>query len=369
MSFKNIYQGKTVLVTGHTGFKGSWLCVWLLSMGAKIVGISCDIPTKPSLFEVLKLKEKIRHYMFDLLELNKVQKVVLEEQPDFIFHLAAQAIVSHSFADPIRTFASNVMGTAHVLEALRGLDKKVVAVMISSDKCYENVEWCWGYKETDPLGGKDIYSASKASSECVIHSYFETFLKEKKNIHIGSARAGNVIGGGDWAADRIVADSVRAWSMKQAVEIRSPSSMRPWQHVLEPLSGYLTLGMELWNSNQLNGEAFNFGPRSEQNRSVLDLLTDMAQTWGFEKVSQAYNVIENKPFKEAGLLKLNCDKSLFYLKWQACLNYPQTVQFAIKWYKTFYQKSEQDIYEFTLNQIEQYCDTAKTQNIRWVAND
>jgi CDP-glucose 4,6-dehydratase len=369
MSFKNIYRGKKVLVTGHTGFKGSWLCVWLLSLGAEIVGISCDIPTNPSLFEVLDLEKKIKHYMFDLLELEKMKKVFIDEQPDFVFHLAAQAIVSESFKHPIRTLSTNIMGTAHTLEAILGLEKKVVAVMISSDKCYENIEWCWGYKETDPLGGKDIYSASKAGAECVIHSYFETYIKSRKNIRIASARAGNVIGGGDWAMDRIVADSVRAWSNNQAVEIRSPSSMRPWQHVLEPLSGYLNLGMELWNSDRLNGEAFNFGPRAEQNRSVLDLLQDMAGSWGFSVATESYNVIENRPFKEAGLLKLNCDKSLFYLKWQACLNYQQTVEIAISWYKTFYQKQDQGIYNFTLNQINQYCEIAKAQNLTWMKND
>lgn len=368
MSFKNIYKGKKVLVTGHTGFKGSWLCAWLLDLGADVVGISCDIPTQPSLFEVLDLKSKIKHHMFDLLDLEKTKAVFKQEKPDFVFHLAAQAIVSVSHADPLRTFQTNVMGTAHVLESIRDFTHKTAVVMITSDKCYENVEWCWGYKETDALGGKDVYSASKAGAEIVIHSYFETFFKQKENITMASVRAGNVIGGGDWALDRIVADTMRAWSKKESVIIRSPTATRPWQHVLEPLSGYLNLGMNLWAGKELNGEALNFGPRAEQNHTVVDILGDMAQKWGISR-DQAYKITDNKPFNEAGLLKLNCDKALFYLKWQAALQYHQTVDFVVGWYKVFYQENAKDIYKFTLNQIHQYTDVAKSQSIPWVKND
>ncbi|KYG64738.1 CDP-glucose 4,6-dehydratase [Bdellovibrio bacteriovorus] len=367
MSFENIYKGKKVVVTGNTGFKGSWLTVWLLSMGADVVGISCDIPSNPSLFETLKLRDKIKHYEFDLLERDKVYHVIHAEKPDFVFHLAAQAIVSKSYQDPIRTLQSNVMGTAHVLDVLRDYPKKCVAVMITSDKCYENVEWCWGYKETDHLGGKDIYSASKAAAENVIHSYVETFFKKEGHpVVVASARAGNVIGGGDWAADRIVADIARAWAAGEKVAIRSPKATRPWQHVLEPLSGYLELGKNLYKSQDFHGQAYNFGPRAEQNRTVVDLLIDMSMRWGFESSDKAYEITDNRPFNEAGLLKLNCDKALFDMKWQATLGYYQTVHFVVDWYSLYY-KEKGDMFAFTSKQITEYVQLAKKQNIEWAA--
>lgn len=365
MAFKNIYKGKKVLVTGHTGFKGSWLSVWLLELGAEVVGISCDIPTVPSLFEILGLREKLKHYEFDLADKKRVREVIHTEQPDFIFHLAAQAIVSKSYQDPLRTLESNVMGTAHILDAIRNYDKKCAAVMITSDKCYENVEWCWGYKESDHLGGKDIYSASKAAAETVIHSYVETFFKNGNGkVTVASARAGNVIGGGDWAADRIVADIVRAWATGDKVTIRSPSATRPWQHVLEPLSGYLQLGKNLYLSNKFHGESFNFGPRAEQNRTVVELLGDMARRWGFKDINDSFQITENRPFNEAGLLKLNCDKALFHLRWQACLNYHQTVHFVSDWYVLFY-KENGDMFKFTTQQIAEYMKSASDLQLEW----
>ncbi len=368
-AFANIYAGKKVLITGHTGFKGAWLSAWLLSLGAEVVGISCDIPTQPSLFEVLDLGKKIKDHRFDLLDLEQVKKVFHQTKPDFVFHLAAQAIVSTSFQDPLRTLGTNVMGTAHVLEAARSFDHRAVLVMITSDKCYENVEWCWGYKETDALGGKDIYSASKAGAEHVIHSYTETFLKHKKNLRVASVRAGNVIGGGDWALDRIVADTFRSWSRAESVNIRSPDATRPWQHVLEPLSGYLNLGQHLWNSADLQGQAFNFGPRAEQNRSVLNLLSDMAQRWGFSAGESPYKITENRPFNEASLLKLNCDKALFYLRWQATLTYQETVDFVVEWYHSYYKNKQLSIYDLTLKQIALYCEKAQRQELPWMKND
>lgn len=366
MAFANIYKGKKILITGNTGFKGAWLTVWLLELGAEVVGISCDVPTNPSLFETLNLRNKIKYYEFDLLDRERVRKVIHEEQPDFVFHLAAQAIVSVSHNNPIRTFETNVMGTAHVLEALRSYTKKCAAVMVTSDKCYENVEWCWGYKETDHLGGKDIYSASKAAAENVIHSYVETFFRKDANhVRIASARAGNVIGGGDWAADRIVADTMRAWDQNQAVVIRSPKATRPWQHVLEPLSGYLELGRKLYSDDKYHGESFNFGPRAEQNRTVIELLSDMANRWGFKSSSDSFKITENRPFNEASLLKLNCDKALFHLRWQACLNYSQTVLFVVDWYSRFYKESSAGMFEFTSQQIQEYSKLARHQELLW----
>ena len=366
MPFNNVYSGKKVFITGHTGFKGSWLTAWLLQLGAEVVGVSNDIPTNPSHFEALNLKGKIKHYELDIENKDALVKVLTEEKPDFVFHLAAQAIVSKSFYDPIRTLMTNVIGTAHVLEGLRLLKNKCIAVMVTSDKCYENVEWCYGYKETDALGGKDIYSASKASAENVIHAYYDTYLNKLSNIRVATARAGNVIGGGDWAQDRIVVDAILAWTKNQPVQIRSPKATRPWQHVLEPLSGYLNLGMNLWNDEKFNGQAFNFGPRAEQNRTVIELLSDMAQKWGFQSNFKPYEITDHKPFNEAGLLKLNCDKALFFLKWQASLNYEQTVHFVADWYKNYYQNEKsKDIFSFTQKQIAEYSQQAQQLKIPW----
>lgn len=271
--FKNTYTGKRVLVTGHTGFKGSWLLSWLSKLGADVCGYSDTVPTIPSLFEAADLASFVRHELGDIRDLSRFEAVVADFRPDFIFHLAAQAIVSTSYANPLDTFSVNVMGTATVLEALRKIDWPCVAVVITSDKVYDNVEWSWGYRENDRLGGKDIYSGSKGGAELAFNSYFHSFFnKPDSPVLLATARAGNVIGGGDWAADRIVADCIRAWRVDGTVEIRSPKATRPWQHVLEPLSGYLALGAEMAVRPELHGERFNFGPRAEQNATVVELL-------------------------------------------------------------------------------------------------
>lgn len=363
--FGNIYKGKKVIVTGNTGFKGSWLTTWLLELGANVVGISDCVPTTPSMFEELKLRDKIKYYEIDIRNFEQLKEAIVSEKPDFVFHLAAQAIVSTSYSNPLETIQVNAMGTAHVLESLRALTNKCVAIMITSDKCYENVEWCWGYKETDALGGKDIYSASKAAAEVIIHAYQKSFFADENgNVKIAVARAGNVIGGGDWAKDRIVVDCVKSWSKGEVVEIRSPSATRPWQHVLEPLSGYLALGQDISSDNSLHGEAFNFGPRAEQNRTVLELLEDLSKFWHFDNPNEAYSVVENRPFNEAGLLKLNCDKALFSMKWQATMNYKSTVGFVSKWYYSFY-KEKQNMFDLTIGQIKEYSEMAREQELKW----
>ena len=258
--FKNVFKNKKVLITGHTGFKGSWLSAWLLNLGAEVIGISKDIPTNPSMFVLLNLKDKIKKdYRADIRNLDIIEEIFLNEKPDFVFHLAAQPIVSVSYKDPIETITSNVMGTTNILEILRKAEHECTAIIITSDKAYDNIEQVWGYRENDALGGKDIYSGSKGAAELIIKSYCNSFFKEIKTIRIGVARAGNVIGGGDWAKDRIVVDSMMAWSKNKAVNIRSPKSTRPWQHVLEPLSGYLNLAMALSLDDSLNHECFNFG--------------------------------------------------------------------------------------------------------------
>jgi CDP-glucose 4,6-dehydratase len=363
--FRDIYKNKKVLVTGHTGFKGSWLTTWLIKLGADVVGISKDIPTNPSMFEELGLEFKIKHYMEDIRDLSKMNEIISSEKPEILFHLAAQPIVSTSYSYPIETISSNVMGTANILESLKTSNHKCTAIIITSDKAYDNVEQVWGYKEDDKMGGKDIYSGSKGAAELIIKSYYHSFLKNKdSNIKLAIGRAGNVIGGGDWAKDRIVVDCMEAWSEEKTVEIRSPEATRPWQHVLEPLSGYLNLGQVLYENNSLNGQAFNFGPRAEQNHTVKQLLEDLSVYWHFSNVNEAFTVTDNIPFHEAGLLKLNCDKALFHFKWQANLEYKDTIRFTSEWYYNFY-KSEKNIFDKTLDQILEYENMAKEKALLW----
>ena len=363
--FNNIYKDKKVLVTGHTGFKGTWLTTWFIKLGANVVGVSKDIPTKPSMFEELKLEDQIKHYKEDIRDLSKMIEIISSERPEFLFHLAAQPIVSTSYSDPIETISSNVMGTTNILEALKISNHKCTAIIITSDKAYDNVEQVWGYKEDDKMGGKDIYSGSKGAAELIIKSYYHSFFKsEKSNIKLAIGRAGNVIGGGDWAKDRIVVDCMEAWSKKQSVEIRSPQATRPWQHVLEPLSGYLNLGQVLYENDSLHGEAFNFGPRAEQNHTVKQLLEDLSKYWYFKNTDDAFSVTDNIPFHEAGLLKLNCDKALFFMKWQANLEYRDTIKFTSEWYYDFYN-SDKNIFNKTLEQISEYENMAKEKELNW----
>lgn len=362
--FANSYNGKRVLVTGHTGFKGSWLTTWLLKLGAEVIGISRDVPTQPAMFEVLELAGLLKHIEADIRDLAVMGEIFSEVRPDFVFHLAAQAIVSDSYRDPIETISSNVVGTMNILEVLRSLEHPCVAIMVTSDKCYDNVEWLWGYRENDALGGKDIYSGSKGATELVIKSYLHSFFKKDHSVRLGIVRAGNVIGGGDWAKDRIVADCMRAWDNNRCVEIRSPHATRPWQHVLEPLSGYLALAQALVKRPNLHGEAFNFGPRTEQNRTVVQLLDDLGKHWGFKNFEEAYRITDDIPFHEAKLLKLNCDKALFHLKWEANLEYSQTIQFISEWYRGFYRE-QANMYKLTLGQISLYEQIAIKRNLKW----
>lgn len=365
MIFKDTFRGKKVLITGHTGFKGSWLTVWLAKLGADIVGYSHGIPTTPSLFETAGLASRIDHRIGDVRDLQLLMLTIEETRPDFIFHLAAQAIVSLSYTDPISTLSSNIMGTANMLEALRLLNPECTAIMVTSDKCYENVEWVWGYKETDAVGGRDIYSGSKGAAEVVFHAYLHSFFKRPDcRVRLATGRAGNVIGGGDWAKDRIVVDCMRSWSEGRFVELRSPSATRPWQHVLEPLSGYLTLAERLSKDSSLHGESFNFGPRAEQNHTVLQLMSDLSQYWEFTSPEDAYRVTDNIPFHEAGLLKLNCDKALFHLHWQATLNYSEVVRLVGQWYFNHYRK-QADMYAQTLEQIHEYEMLASEREAIW----
>lgn len=363
--FRNVYNKKKVLITGNTGFKGSWLATWLMKLGADVVGLSKDIPTTPSMFKELKLEHKIKYYKEDVRELPKITDIFSNEKPDFLFHLAAQPIVSISYIDPIETISSNVMGTTNVLEALKKINHTCTAIIITSDKAYDNIEQILGYKEDDKLGGKDIYSGSKGAAELIINSYYHSFFKQsKKNIKLAVGRAGNVIGGGDWANDRIVVDCVKAWSKDESVEIRSPNATRPWQHVLEPLSGYLNLGADLSMNDKLHGEAFNFGPKTNQDYTVADLISELSKYWNFQSLKDAYKITANVPFHEAKLLKLNCDKAFYNLKWQANLDFKKTIKFTGEWYYNFY-KTDYNMFNKTLEQITEFENLAKEKKLKW----
>jgi len=364
MSVFDIYNNKRVLVTGHTGFKGSWLSFWLKRLGAKVSGISIDIPSKPSLCVTASLLDHVNDYRIDVHDGEEVKQIVKEIKPDFVFHLAAQALVRQSYEKPVETMMTNAIGSANILDALRDLDKSVTAVMITSDKAYDNVEWVWGYRETDRLGGKDPYSASKGMAELVVRSFVNSFFSEPdSNVRVAVARAGNVIGGGDWAVDRIVPDCMNSWSNNGMVDIRSPDSTRPWQHVLEPLSGYLALGVKLSISKELHGEAFNFGPSTHKNYSVRDLINEMSRNWD----SVRWNDISNtqKHLHEANLLKLNCDKALFNLQWQPTLEFKEMVRMTVEWYRHYYNNSNVSIYDFTMLQIEEYTRLASERRLSW----
>lgn len=361
-SFNSTYRGKTVLITGHTGFKGSWLSYWLSHLGARIVGVSLDPPTNPSLFDAISISGTICDQRLDIRDASGFRRVLNQFEPDYIFHLAAQPLVSESYIDPLRTWSSNVNGTLSVLEALRDYSKRITAVLITSDKCYKNHEWVWGYRESDLLGGEDIYSASKAAAEILAHAYISSFFKSSNHIRIATARAGNVIGGGDWAADRLIPDLVRAWTADSSLLLRNPGSTRPWQHVLEPLSGYLTLATHLDNDPQLSGQAFNFGPDADSVYSVLDVVRRLQHHLPQLK----YEVLSQLPqaFKESNLLKLVCDKAQVELSWRPTLDFENTIKYTADWYSAYY-KNPADAANMTLKQISSYTKRASQKSILW----
>jgi len=358
--FDSVFQNKKILITGHTGFKGSWLSLWLQSLGAELCGYSDCVFDDPSHFSLLNLESSIRHELGDICDRDRLANVVNEFKPDVVFHLAAQALVHDSLRAPLATIQTNTMGTATLLDVVKDYPKIQAVILITSDKVYENNEWAWGYRETDPMGGKDPYSASKAAAELVINSFLRCYFDKAETI-IATGRAGNVIGGGDWAKDRIVPDCIRAWHAGAPAKIRNPLATRPWQHVLEPLSGYLRLAeLALSGTQSINHQAYNFGPASEVTQNVQELLSSMSARWP-ESAWRDESDPEKLAAPEAGLLKLSCDKAHRELNWFPTWNYKDTVANTIDWYRAYSTNPDFDARTFSLDQIKSYSATATAQ--------
>jgi CDP-glucose 4,6-dehydratase len=364
--FAGVFQRKTVWLSGHTGFKGAWLAQWLLKLGAHVHGFSLPPSTQPAVFEQLGIEKHLQHEIGDVRDPAVVKKSILHAQPDFVFHLAAQALVRYSYEHPLETYSTNVMGTANVLEALRSLDKPCAAVFVTTDKCYENREQNHAYSEAEPLGGYDPYSSSKGAAEIVISALRRSFFAHHP-VRIASARAGNVIGGGDWAPDRIVPDCVRALQQGRAIPVRNPSATRPWQHVLEPLGGYLWLGAVLARPKIVGYEegdiatAFNFGPRREANRTVTDLVREVLKHWpgSWEDKSRPDAV------HEARFLMLSTAKARRLLHWEPTWNFERAVARTVGWYRNVYERGPAQAETLTRIQIEEYEQNAQTAGIAW----
>jgi len=390
--FKNIYHDKRVLVTGHTGFKGSWLCIWLKELGAEVLGYSLDPPSEPNNFSACRLSEHIDHQYGDVRDHDRLISIFSHYQPEMVFHLAAQALVRPAYDDPKGTFDTNAGGTVNVLEAVRRTPGVRVVVNVTSDKCYENREWVWGYRENDPLGGHDPYSASKGCAELIFTAYLRSFFSNSasgkksgdtipisgeigscpqisqissggRQIGAGSCRAGNAIGGGDWGRDRLIPDCVRALNAGRPVGIRNPQSVRPWQHVLELLSGYLWLGARLWEDPEGFSGAWNFGPGGADSGSVQEVVDRFIKTWG----SGAWEDLSDpRAVHEAAALRLCCDKAMDRLGWGNALSLAQNIALTADWYKQYYQNSgKMNMYDACAGQIGYYVDQARSGKLLW----
>ncbi len=366
--FGKAYNGERVLVTGHTGFKGSWLCEWLLALGADVTGYAMDPPTQPSLFEQLGLSGRMEDLRGDVRDIERLKMVVARVRPQFVFHLAAQALVRDSYEAPVETFDTNVMGTINLLEAIRVTDLSCAVVVVTSDKCYENREWEHSYRENDPMGGHDPYSASKGCAELAVAAYQRSFFSRDGSVPVATARAGNVIGGGDWAKDRIIPDCIRSLHKGEAIAVRNPHATRPWQHVLEPLSGYLLLGEKL--SSTLSSPqpsrfatAFNFGPDIESNRSVKELVEEVCKHWSSDWEDKS----DPGAVHEAHLLNLATDKAFHHLNWRPVWGFEIAAKETVVWYKQTLDGSpdvsdEISAYHLTLKQIKEYCSASNRRN-------
>ena len=347
------WQGKKVFITGHTGFKGSWLCLWLHSLGAKVTGYALQPPTQPSLFELCRVEELVTSITGDVRDREGLTNAMVKADPEIVIHMAAQALVRDSYQNPVDTYAINVMGTVHLLEAVR-VSKSVKAVVnVTTDKCYENKEWAWGYRENEPMGGYDPYSNSKGCSELVTSSYRSSFFHsneyEKHGVGVASARAGNVIGGGDWAVDRLIPDCINALLLDEKIKIRNPHSIRPWQHVLEPLSGYLLLAQGLYEKGSLFGEGWNFGPNDSDAKPVEWIVQKICEQWGADA---GYEIDSGVHPHEAHYLKLDCSKAKMQLNWAPRWNLEYTLGKIIDWVQAYNKKN--DMRMICLEQIDDY---------------
>ena len=346
---KNSFSGKKILITGHTGFKGSWLAFLLNEMGADVMGFALPPTTAVNHFDLLKLDKKVRHLVGDIRDAALVAKTLQEFQPEFVFHLAAQALVRTSYDDPASTFSTNVMGSVNLLEAVRRCESVRSLVYITSDKCYENVEWIWGYREIDQLGGRDPYSASKAAAEIAFSSYARSFFEQRPMLGAASTRAGNVIGGGDWAVDRIIPDCIRAIEAGEPVRLRNPGATRPWQHVLEPLAGYMLLAARLYEEPKKWGGSWNFGPSTHEVRTVKNVAEVIVGHIGKGRIE----VVESQTqVHEARLLQLNCDKAHQLLGWHPRWHVEKTLEATALWYKTIMNGGNAE--EITRTQIYEF---------------
>lgn len=350
---RDFWRGKKVLVTGHTGFKGGWLSLWLQSMGAEVIGVSVDPPSKPSLYQQANIADGMISLYQDIREGDKLKDIFNQYKPEIVFHLAAQPLVRYSYREPIETYETNVMGTLHLLEAIRDSKSTHAAVIITTDKCYENHEWEWGYRENEPMGGYDLYSSSKGAVELLVASYRRSYFSQISSGHyaaIASVRAGNVIGGGDWAEDRLIPDIVRAFQKNKPVLIRNPYSIRPWQHVVEPLYGYLLLAEHLFKDGMPYAEPWNFGPLEEDARPVEWIVDKMKMLWGD---GVGWEIDDGKHPHEANYLKLDCSKAHNRLLWWPKWSLEIALEKTIEWHKGI-QSNSNDAKELTISQIHSY---------------
>ena len=366
--FEKVFKNKTVFVTGHTGFIGSWLVQWLSDLGANVIGFSLEPPTNPSLFESIKLEKKLVHIIGNVNDQTKLEKSMQEHSPQFVFHLAAQPLVKTSYKQPSETIQTNVMGAVNLLESIRKISSVKVCVIVTSDKCYENKEINYAYKETDPLGGFDPYSASKGAVELVTSSYRNSFFNPKDfgkhGVSLSTSRIGNVIGGGDWAKNRLIPDSIRSLSTKQDIHIRNPTAVRPWQHVLESISGLLCLSKKMWDNPSLYAQPWNFGPLiNNENITVSQLTSQIISEWG----SGNWNEVSHDEHHEANLLMLDSSKAIEKLDWHPVYSIKDAIGKTISWYKEYFT-NDNNMQEFTQNQILEYVEHAKKMNIVWASN-
>lgn len=348
-----IFRGRRVLLTGDTGFKGSWLALWLHALGAEVYGYALPPKRPDDHFSALGLDKIIAHREGDIRDLDRLQSFFAETRPEFVFHLAAQALVRRSYIDPKETFDVNVGGSVNVLECVRNTETVKGLVYVTSDKCYQNNEWVWGYRESDALGGHDPYSASKAAAEIVFSSYRDSFFQARKGCGIASVRAGNVIGGGDWSDDRVIPDCMRALSQSIPIVLRKPHATRPWQHVLEPLSGYLLLASRLYHGPKEFSGAWNFGPRTDSSRSVHELAREVVKEWGSGTIEIRSSAQDPH---EAALLHLNCDKAELLLKWRPRWSFTRTVRETVAWYRAV--MSGHKALDVSISHILSYQETA-----------